>query len=869
MLSLLKLPLLRNALREGAGHWRRLPIAIAFAGLAVATLSPNAHAQFSEEDRVTSVIFNDGNADGHAVAISGDYAIVGAPQTDLLGPSTGAAYILERDGAGVWSVAEKLVPTDTGANPNPVAGDFGWSVDIETSISGTFAIVGAPRQRTPFSFSVVRGAAYIYERTTSGWIEVTKLLPPDPEDYEEFGWSVALHGSLLVVGAPSESTVASESGAAYVFVSVSGVWQLDTQLIGSGLVQSNRFGSDVDLFNANVIVSAPGGGLPCCPAPAIAYVFQGTLNPGPVSYSWTEVAKHFTGNGTTISSVAISSIPASFQLVAAVGVGGSTGVLLYQNLTAPAVQIAPPAPVNPFVEFGESISLDRGSTVLTLAVGAPLSDVNGLDAGRVYLYKRTRGTPFWTSVDSLDASDAAGGDVLGRSVSVTSIDGNPRVIAGAPGVDLRGVDAGAAYIFEDSASVWTEAHQQLPYDDDPFDRFGESVAIEGAQMLVGAPGDDGENLDAGALYAFEKIGGIWSPSEKVAFPVAPILLEGDAFGTSVAISGDRAIVGAPLDDFGGIDAGAVYLFERVGGVWTEVDHAVIASDASAGARFGTSVDIDGDLAIVGSPGSNAAYIFLAGGSRLSEFRKLVGVTAGFGSRDFGASVSIRGDRAVVGDPREQSTPFPGYRAGGVYVFDGSSGWIQEARLSPPGSPGAIYFGASVATDGDVVVIGAPRFSSSSGRAYLWRRNGTTWSQVGELNPEIAILGSEFGSSVDVDAPLIAVGESGLVTTGNAFVFYMVGDSAAPLFGSLMPPTGGVAGNEHGAAVSIDGFNIAVGAPAATIGQTDAGAVTTYLPEPSVASALAAGVLALLVEARARRRRMRRLSKGRPPTSRLD
>lgn len=172
------------------------------------------------------------------------------------------------------------------------------------------------------------------------------------------------------------------------------------------------------------------------------------------------------------------------------------------------------------------------------------------------------------------------------------------------------------------------------------DNFGSSVAISGDHAILGAPGDDDDGVDSGSAYVFRRSGDEWIQSMKlppaplVAASTASALVAGDRFGLSVAVSGDHAIVGAPLDDENGDASGAAYAYERCDSTfafcdqpWTEVGK-LTASDAAEGDVFGVSVAISGMYAIIGAftneVGSNSgsAYIFKRAGGKWAEIKKI-------------------------------------------------------------------------------------------------------------------------------------------------------------------------------------------------------------------------------------------------------
>ena len=190
------------------------------------------------------------------------------------------------------------------------------------------------------------------------------------------------------------------------------------------------------------------------------------------------------------------------------------------------------------------------------------------------------------------------------------------------------------------------------------------------RAIIGALGndDDEAGTDAGSAYIFEVNGTDWNETMKL---TASDAAEGDVFGSSVSIDGDRAIIGANRnDDDAGTDAGSAYIFEFDGTQWKETA-ILTASDAAANDNFGRSVSINGDRAIIGAPGndddgnaSGSAYIFEVNGTDWNETMK---PTASDAAADdlFGSSVSIDGDRAIIGANQNDDN---GSNSGSAYIF---------------------------------------------------------------------------------------------------------------------------------------------------------------------------------------------------------
>ncbi len=252
----------------------------------------------------------------------------------------------------------------------------------------------------------------------------------------------------------------------------------------------------------------------------------------------------------------------------------------------------------------------------TIAVGAPRADSPGLvDNGAVYVFVRTPGTGVWTLQAVLTASNLGTGDRFGGQVA---LDGDTLVV-GADAEDSAATtvsgdqssgaatDAGAAYVFTRSGGVWTQQAYLKGSTASAGDGFGSTVALDGDRVVVGAPGDDdvdAANDNAGAAFVFARdpATGSWA-QEAVLKPAGS--QAGDAFGSSVAIAGNTVAVGATGEDVTAADEGAVFWFTRdTAGTWTERGR-VWASNAGSGDQFGAAAALSGDTLVVGAPGEDS------------------------------------------------------------------------------------------------------------------------------------------------------------------------------------------------------------------------------------------------------------------------
>jgi hypothetical protein len=369
---------------------------------------------------------------------------------------------------------------------------------------------------------------------------------------DNFGWSVAVSGDTAVIGAPVKTVGANQlQGAAYVFVRSGSTWVQQTELTAADGAAFNFFGAAVAVSGDTIVAGTSkyyGAGA--------AYVFARSGG------TWVQQAELTAGGG-----------------------GG-------------------------FDLFGQSVAV-TGDTVV---VGDPVTNVGANQyQGAAYVFARNGGT--WSQQQELTASDGATGDSFGNAVAMSG----DTIVVGAPyktvGANLT---QGAAYVFA-RGGAWTQQQELTAADGAFFDLLGYSVAISGDTIVVGAIGKDvGANHDQGAAYVFARSGNTWGQQAELtasngasahSFP----------FGSSVAVSGDIAVVGATETKVGAnLYQGAAYEFTRSGGTWSQ-QQELTASDGANGDEFGWSVAVSGDTAVVGAYnksfganlGQGAAYTFKA------------------------------------------------------------------------------------------------------------------------------------------------------------------------------------------------------------------------------------------------------------------
>jgi len=375
-----------------------------------------------------------------------------------------------------------------------------------------------------------------------------------------------------------------------------------------------------------------------------------------------------------------------------------------------------------------------------------------------------------TQQAKIQASDKEGNDYFGYSVS---IDGDT-VAVGAYQEDSTGTNAGAVYVFTRSGTTWTQQAKLAATDIGGIQNVwvGFSVAISGDTLVAGGYRAN----DRGAAYVFTRSGTTWTQQAKL---ISTDIQQDDWFGYSVAIDGDTIVASAMGEDTGATNTGAAYIFTRSGTTWTQ-QAKIQASDRSTSAYFGSSAAIDGDTVIVGAFGKNAetgaAYIFARSGTTWTQQAKIL--SSDIQAEDkFGHSVAIDGDTVIVGAWGEDTGA---NAAGSAYVFTRSgTTWTQQAKIQASDPEAVDLFGYSVAIEADTVIVSAPVEDpaglTSAGSAYIFTRDGTTWTQQIKILASDRASSDEFGTSVAISGDTVIVGAKyedpdGTGDAGAAYIF---------------------------------------------------------------------------------------------------
>ncbi len=394
------------------------------------------------------------------------------------------------------------------------------------------------------------------------------------------------------------------------------------------------------------------------------------------------------------------------------------------------------------------------SNLVTRLAGLMLAVVGTLCPSSVFAQEA------WQEMHKLSIPGIRANAVFGHAVDIHG----DRAVIGAPGGFDSGTFPGRAYLFD--ATTGAQLFRLIASDTRSEDRFGWSVAINAGFVIVGAT--LATDQDTGKAYVFDTTTG-----QELRSLLASDGEFSDHFGTSVAISGDRCLVGA----FRGNrhpsipDTGAAYVYNvRTG----EELRKLVPFDGALGDLYGSAVALDGDIAVIGAPGdddngsgSGSVYVYnIDTGQRL--FKLLA--SDGQSGDQFGVAVAVSGNCAFIGMDDVSSNT-----RGAAYVFDLTTG--QEVwRLQPSdGDPGADEFGKSVALHGNRAIVGSERNVNrgfQKGAAYVF--DIITGTQLLKVLAADSAHGDFFGNAVAINGTRMIIGakendEQG-TNTGAAYFF---------------------------------------------------------------------------------------------------
>ena len=755
---------------------------------------------------------------GASVAVDGDYIVVGAPGTEV-GGVVGAGAVFVYSSTTRTLLATLKNPHPTAPNPdneNSYSDGFGVSV----AISGTRVAVGAPGDHTG---TAVEGTVYVYD-VTSATPERPIIALDNPSSSparRDFGTSVAISGTRVVVGARADGTAGAITGSAYVYDLASATPRRPVVTLNNPTPATyDDFGASVAISGTHVVVGAPrdesaaeGAGTvymydvaSAAPATPVATIH----NPSPPEPR----ADYSVPNDEFGRSVAISGARVVVGTPGDIGKGNPEGPFNDENENTGAAYVydvasaTPTTPVasfdypaQPGSRFGEAVAIS-GTRV---AVSAPRL---AQDAGAAYAYDMagaTPETPIATLNNPRPANDA-NDDRFGGSLAISGT----RLVVGAHLDDTLAYQAGSVHIYDltSATSATPVATLNNPLPKGSHDAFGAAMAISGTLLLVGAPDDDTGAENAGRAYVYELASAM--PTKPVATLNNPTPAANDGFGKAVAISGSRVVV---------VGAGSVFVYDLASATPAQPTVTLTNPAPGGGNYFASSVGISGTRVVVGA---RQVYVYdLASPTPKVPVTTLNNPGSASDGDGFGLAVAISGTRVVVGAQKDDTGAKD---AGSAYVYDlgGATPGMPVATLNNPTPHGDFpeYFGNAVAISGARVVVGASwdhTASLSAGAAYVYDvTSGTPGTPIATLNnPTPSKSGREnFGNSVAISGKRVAVGAygdgTGARSAGSAYVYDVAGATPETPLATLKNPTPAEF-DYFGTSVAISEMIVSVGA----------------------------------------------------------
>lgn len=378
----------------------------------------------------------------------------------------------------------------------------------------------------------------------------------------------------------------------------------------------------------------------------------------------------------------------------------------------------------------------------------------------VLIYAAPASATLFSQITKLTGTGSAAGDWAGYSVAVSA--DNKTLIFGAPQASVNGQVTGEVFVFVNDNGTWTQ-QATLNVPALVTSSFGSSVALSanGNTAVIGAPYATVGGTSSGMVYVFTRNGSTWT--EQTSFS-NPTPASGGSFGTYVALSGNAntLLIGAPAMSVGSLSsAGAVFSYSQANGKWSG-PATITASDASASAQFGNvALSSDGTMALVGAPGAEKAYFFSQSGGNWTQTQTVSDPVTGNGQ--FGSAVALSGDghTALVGAKNTTvAGGIYGTNAGQAYAYTFDNGaWGAPQTIANPdnsdtgsGSTQGFdeYFGTAVAlsADGNTAMVTAIRgvTGDSKGKAFMFARSGTSWTETKEVDDPPSAQNDHFGIS---------------------------------------------------------------------------------------------------------------------------
>lgn len=683
------------------------------------------------------------------------------------------------------------------------AGDF---FGAAVAIDGDRLLIGAPLAGEAAYFRGDTGAAYLFERQGGRWRQQQKLVPKRAASGDLFGRAVALEGETAAIGAYGDRDNGMSSGAVYIFSQGADGWEEQAKLKASDGRTDDRFGAALALSGGRVLIGAYRHDSSGEDAGA-AYIFARDGD------AWAQQAKLTSAKPQPLGFFGFSvAFSGDSVLIGAWGEqdasqGGAAYLFSSSGGRWRLRQRLVGKPVGG--RFGFSVALDKRHAL----VGAYLDDAHPGGTGAAYLYRRAKG--------QLRKQATLTGEVRddGFGVSVALDEG--LALVGAV-LDGHALSAGRVWVFAPTQDRWRSQTALSAPAQTLSDRFGVAVAISEQFALIGAPKANTEQAElAGAAFLFERGLQHLGRHEVLIAEYGEI---GDAFGRAVALSENRVFVGAPSADAGGLETGLVYVLARGKQGW-RLEALLRPQDGGVRSRFGQAIAADGDRLLVGAPGdeeaasgAGAAYLFQRNAKGWILQAKLMAGDAA-ADQQFGAAVALHRNRALIGAARDRTH---GRNAGAAYlVTKGEGGWRTQQKLLPADPKKQQHFGYAVSLGERHALIGAwgdDTGGHQAGAVYVFGPTsdiGPTsdptsdpWDQQAKLTP--AEAGARLGVAVALSGPMAVAGAYGRNDVGEQIGLIYVLKEGTQGWMAEAKLAAGLAHPGFGLAVALSGDGALIG-----------------------------------------------------------
>lgn len=640
---------------------------------------------------------------GYQVAMDSNTVVVSMAPSGFAKP----VYVFEKPATGWTNMTETAI---LHASDSTSGDGFGKSIRIQND----HIFVGSPGAKAGTSH---QGAVYVFKKLGNNWsnsVENRKIMDPNGIQDDEFGYSIAVQGNLLLVGAPREWT-SGLKGRTYVFQTTN-TWTQGAlshvELTASNGAYGDRFGHAVDINGNDIVISAP--------------YYDGVQPNSGILYQFSK--------------------PSSGWI-------SSTETLVFNS----------PGTNGTFTRlYGDQIRLENDA----LFVSAP---AEADTKGGVFAFNKLGSV--WNTTPDFQMVNGGGdfNDKLGLSIWVN----NNELFAGMPGEDFDLTDEGTVKIYQRNDLVWNSNYLETnlnPPDKISYaeEQFGFAVDMEGDLMVVGAPRTDLR----GVAYVKEYNGSTWNT---LAILRASNAYDDQWFGKLVKIDGDWIGVVSGVEAW---DTSIIYLFKKPATGWTDTTETCRISFYNGGSFYNKiqAFDLENGTMVASCTKRKRAFVYEKGtGDWTSNHVPIAGLQEPFSSENgFGYAVKIWNDVIVVTDPYRMINAKSD--KGAVLVYEKPSvGWadmVSTAILRYSDLNKSSRMGMSVDIEGDMIVAGAPffkspQFNTLAGAGVVFKRTGPNWAsgtEVATLNYENIPYYYHLGSSVAIEGGKVYLGADWAITT---------------------------------------------------------------------------------------------------------